>query len=130
MSSKIAILYRKASLIGTTLMTAFSGRVVGRDETGNTYYEQRRPANGTRARRWVIYNGAVEASRVPPEWHGWLHYTFDAPLDAQSKFHQPWQKPHQPNLTATDQAYHPPGSQAAGGVRDRATGDYQAWKPN
>lgn len=130
MSSKIAILYRKACLIGTTLMTAFSGRVVGRDAEGNTYYEQRRPAKGARSRRWVIYNGVAEPSRVPPEWHGWLHYTFDAPLESQSQFHQAWQKPHQPNLTATDQAYHPPGSQVAGGVRDRATGDYQAWKPN
>lgn len=130
MTAKPASLYQKISLIGTSLMTAFSGRVVGRDTAGNTYYEQRRPAKNSRARRWVIYNGAPEASRVPPEWHGWLHYTMDAPLEANSQYHQAWQKPHAPNLTATDAAYHPPGSQAAGGVRDRATGDYQAWKPN
>ena len=32
-----------------------------------------------RKRRWVIYNGYAEASKVPPDWHGWLHYTFDEP---------------------------------------------------
>ena len=30
-----------------------------------------------RRKRWVIYNGVVEASRVPADWHGWLHYTND-----------------------------------------------------
>ena len=26
-----------------------------------------------------IYNGTVEASRVPPDWHGWLHHTYAEP---------------------------------------------------
>ena len=40
------------------------------DEFGNRYYQ-----NKDGSRRWVIYNGTVEASRVPPDWHGWLHHT-------------------------------------------------------
>jgi NADH:ubiquinone oxidoreductase subunit len=71
----------------------------------------------------------VEASRVPPDWHGWLHHTYGepptrAPLKAKS-----FEAPHQPNLTGTDGAYRPDGSLAKGGVRPPATGDYQAWKP-
>lgn len=129
MKSQPASLYQKICLLGTFLTTAMTGRKVGADNQGNVYYEQRRVPVGRKARRWVVYHGARDASCVPPEWHGWLHYTFDAP-GATKKFEQPWQQPHQPNLTATDQAYHPPGSFAAGGVRDKATGDYQAWKPN
>ena len=70
------------------------------------------------------------ASRVPPDWHGWLHHTYAepptrAPLKARS-----FEKPHQPNLTGTDGAYRPDGSLAKGGIRPPATGDYQAWKPD
>ncbi len=46
------------------------------------------------------------------------------PLKARS-----WELEHQPNMTGTDGAYHPPGSLAAKGERPPATGDYQAWKP-
>ena len=126
----MASLYQNISLIGTRIATLLSGRVVGHDSAGNTYYEQRRAPKNGRAKRWVIYKDRAEASMVPPEWHGWLHYTFNAPLANDSVYHKPWQQPHQPNLTATDQAYRPPGAQAAGGQRAKATGDYQAWTPN
>ena len=69
--------------IGTSLFTALKGRLVGRDAEGNRYYEERRPRAGARQRRWVLYANQVEASRVPPEWHAWLHYTTDAPLPEQ-----------------------------------------------
>lgn len=128
----MASLYQNICLIGTALATAINGRKVGSDAFGNVYYEQRRAPKTGRAKRWVIYKGPRDASTVPPEWHGWLHYTFDAPLATDSVYHKPWQQPHQPNLTATDQAYRPPGAQAAngGGQRAKATGDYQAWQPN
>ena len=60
--------------LGTQLWTARHGTRVGEDEQGNVYYQ----TQGGK-RRWVIYNGEAEASRVPPEWHGWLHFTFDQP---------------------------------------------------
>ena len=34
---------------------------------------------GKTRRRWVIYKGYADASRVPSDWHGWLHHTFDTP---------------------------------------------------
>jgi NADH:ubiquinone oxidoreductase subunit len=106
------------------------GRLVGTDAQGNRYYEDRKGTGlHNRARRWVIYSGEPEASKVPPEWHGWLHHAYAAPLAAGSAYHKSWVKPHQPNLTGTAQAYLPPGHQLSGGQRAKATGDYEAWQP-
>ena len=113
--------------LGTRLFTLLRGRRVGNDDAGNVYYEERRPRPHLRARRWVAYAGAPEASKVPPEWHAWLHYTTDAPLPASGR--RPWQKPYLPNLTGTPAGYRPPGHDYLGGERARATGDYEAWTP-
>src|SRR4029079_17405969 len=59
---------------GTLLMTWWHGHFVGHDLFGNRYY-----SSEAGKRRWVIYSRTVEASRVPAEWHGWLHYTFELP---------------------------------------------------
>jgi NADH:ubiquinone oxidoreductase subunit len=110
--------------VGTHLNTWFRGRLAGEDVFGNRYYH-----SGDGQRRWVIYKGISEPSKVPPEWHGWLHYTVaDPPTVAPPKV-KPWEKEHLPNLTGTALAYRPPGSIAAGGERARSTGDYEAWKP-
>jgi NADH:ubiquinone oxidoreductase subunit len=77
----------------------------------------------------VIYNGLVEASRVPPSWHGWLHHTVDLPPVEEIYQPREWEKPHVPNLTGTPAAYRPPGSILASGRRPPATGDYQPWTP-
>ncbi len=68
--------------IGTRIMTWFRGELVGTDPYGNRYFRdksrralERGGGRFSRERRWVMYNGAAEASRVPPEWHGWLHHT-------------------------------------------------------
>jgi len=65
---------------GTQLWTWRFGELVGEDEQGNRYYRTKGrkidPSLGFE-RRWVIYNGYAEASRVPPSWHGWLHHTVD-----------------------------------------------------
>jgi NADH:ubiquinone oxidoreductase subunit len=109
---------------GTQLTTWWSGQFVGKDAFGNNYYQSK-----DKKRRWVVYAGTVEASRVPPDWHGWMHHTFAdpptiAPLPAQS-----FEKEHQPNLTGTSGAYHPDGSLWKEGKRAPATGDYEAWRP-
>ncbi len=113
--------------IGTLLFTWFKGRYVGSDAQGNRYYVERRAVRGRRARRWVLYNGVVEGSRVPAEWHAWLHYTVDAPLQPSPE--KPWIAEHKANATGTAQAYLPAGHDLMGGQRARATGDYQAWQP-
>jgi NADH:ubiquinone oxidoreductase subunit len=122
--------------LGTRLFTWLRGELVGIDQFGNRYYRDKyhRPlqhgaGRESRERRWVIYNGEPEASRVPPVWHGWLHYTFDeVPKDAGKK-QFPWQKDYLPNLTGTPFAYRPPGSVLRGGHRAAAVGDYEPWKP-
>jgi NADH:ubiquinone oxidoreductase subunit len=111
--------------LGTKLFTWRKGELVGTDSEGNRYYRER----GGR-RRWVIYSGDVEASRVPPEWHLWLHYTSDLPPSEQPLEVKSWEKEHVKNLTGTPQAYFPPGSLSASGKRSGATGDYEAWTPD
>ena len=115
--------------LGTTLFTRVRGELVGTDLAGNRYFQKRggRPAAG-RDRRWVLYEGEVEASKVPPEWHAWLHHTVADPPATEDKRYA-WEIAHQPNLTGTPGAYRPPGSVAARGRRPRATGDYEAWRP-
>jgi NADH:ubiquinone oxidoreductase subunit len=127
------ILFRSCAGM-TTAITLFTtwlkGEQVGEDHLGNKYYHERKaPAKGRRRRRWVIYNGEDEASRVPPEWHAWLHYTVDEIAVDAGRPHQDWQQEHLPNLTGTGLAYRPPGHTLAGGRRDKATGDYEAWAP-
>jgi NADH:ubiquinone oxidoreductase subunit len=114
---------------GATLATSFNtwrfGTLVGNDPFGNHYYQDR-----TGKRRWVIYNGTVEASRVPAEWHGWLHHTFRDPPTVDPPRIKPWEKEHRPNMTGTPGAYHPAGSLAESGVHAPAADDYESWKPN
>jgi len=114
--------------IGTRLYTMLRGEQVGSDEFGNKYYRNSTRLNG-RERRWVIYKGGKEASKIPPEWHAWVHHTVDAPLSEAAAQPENWQQSHLPNLTGTLNAYHPQGSDSRGGRRAAATGDYDAWSP-
>ena len=108
--------------LGTRFHTWRHGRRVGEDPLGNVYYQS---PDGSR--RWVIYNGEAEASRVPPEWHGWLHRTWDEPPTDLPLPHQPWEKEHIPNLTGTDLAYAPAGSIRR--IAPEPKTDYEAWTP-
>jgi hypothetical protein len=66
--------------LGTRIFTWRKGEKVGTDEFGNTYYRTRGgakdPALG-HERRWVIYKGEADASKIPPGWYGWMHHRFD-----------------------------------------------------
>lgn len=112
--------------IGTRLFTALHGELIGTDEFGNKYYTERKGPAGRKPRRWVLYDGRAEASKVPAEWHAWLHYMSDEPLP---QLKRAWKKPHAANLTGTSAAYLPQGHELRGGQRAKATGDYQAWQP-
>lgn len=118
--------------IGTHLLTWLFGEHVGTDEFGNRYYRARKRHLDRygRERRWVIYNGIVEASKVPPEWHAWLHHLSEVPLTEKVARRWPWQRRHEPNLTGTPLAYRPKGHDLRGGHRPHATGDYEAWTPD
>ena len=115
---------------GTWLNTRFTGSRVGEDGLGNVYYEASKPGPLGNRRRWVVYNGANDASRVPPEWHGWLHNSVDETPDVGLPPRRAFEKPPSVNLTGTTQAYRPKGALGAGERRAAATGDYEAWAPD
>ncbi|QGR02212.1 NADH:ubiquinone oxidoreductase [Ehrlichia ruminantium] len=73
-------------------------QLVGKDILGNRYYNS---LTKTGEKRWVIYNGKADPTKVPALWHIWLHYT-----DNQLPISQT-QNSHMPNLTGTKYAYHP-----------------------
>ena len=108
--------------VGTALWTRRKGTEVGRDDEGNIYY-----VNADKSRRWVIYNGEADASRVAPEWHGWLHHMWEEPPSKVPVPNKPWEKPHLPNLTGTPMAYAPAGSIRRTDPEPRS--DYEAWTP-
>ena len=54
---------------GTRLNTILFGKIVGSDDLGNKYYE------GKNGKRWVIYAGSIDASKIPVEWYSWMHFT-------------------------------------------------------
>ena len=107
---------------GTQLWTWRKGTNVGEDALGNVYY-----TNADKSRRWVIYNGPMEASRVEPAWHGWLHHTWEDTPVAKPLVHKAWEKPHTANLTGTAAAYAPAGSLRR--TIPAARSDYEAWTP-
>ncbi|MFY0679477.1 MAG: NADH:ubiquinone oxidoreductase subunit NDUFA12 [Thalassovita sp.] len=117
-----AVTWWDGQTLGTQLYTSRKGVKVGEDSQGNVFYETR---DGKR--RWVIFNGEIEASRVDPDWHGWLHHTFkESPTDRPME-HKTWEKPHMENQTGTTQAYAPIGSIRRAEPADRR--DYEAWTP-
>ena len=116
--------------IGTSLFSAMNGEKVGTDAQGNEYYRSKKRTPDGRERRWVIYNGANDASRVPAEWHGWLHGSYDALPESHLPPPRIWEVDYTPNLTGSAAAYRPQGALERGGRRAAATGDYEAWTPD
>ncbi|OCX64594.1 NADH dehydrogenase [Thioclava sp. SK-1] len=108
--------------LGTRFWTSRNGVKVGSDEQGNIFYQTK-----DTKRRWVIYNGESQASRVTPDWHGWLHHTYDEPPTTAPMAHKSWEKPHEENLTGTPAAYVPAGSLHR--AQPVARSDYEAWQP-
>lgn len=105
-------------------------RYIGEDQAGNRYYEAKARVGYKHPRRYVRYKTSIEATNVPPEWHGWLHYQSDViPAGRAQTYRREWQKPYEPNMTGTHQAYRPPGHILSGGKRAKATGDYEPWMP-
>ena len=117
-----AVTWWNGQTLNTQLFTWRRGVKVGEDDAGNMFYETK-----DRVKRWVIFNGEAEASRVSPDWHGWLHHTWDEPPTQTPLAHKTWEKPHQANLTGTAMAHAPAGSLR--GATPQLTSDYEAWVP-
>ncbi|MEI8395869.1 MAG: NADH:ubiquinone oxidoreductase subunit NDUFA12 [Rhodospirillaceae bacterium] len=126
---EIGSLLTKLDAVQIRLFSWRKGIPVGTDSFGNRYFRGRRPRYDGRERRWVMYNGAFEASKVPPEWYGWLHHTDNLPGTAESPHQKPWMKPHLANQSGTAAAYRPPGHPVSGGQRPKVAGDYEPWQP-
>lgn len=117
-----AVTWWDGATLNTRLWSWRTGQRVGEDGAGNVYYQ-----NADGSRRWVMFNGEAEASRVNPDWHGWLHHTFKEPPTRNPLPHMPWERPHVPNLTGTAQAYAPSGSIRR--MQPARKSDYEAWTP-
>ncbi len=115
--------------IGTSVFTSLKGEQVGTDAAGNRYYRSKKVKDGERERRWVIYDGANDASKVPAEWHGWLHGLGEDVPESFLPAPRIWETDYTPNATGSTGAYLPSGALQRGGRRARASGDYEAWSP-
>ena len=105
--------------LGTFLYTLFRGKYVGSDVFGNKYYIN------SNDRRWVIYKNNVESTKIPSEWHLWIHFlTEKKPSNDIKKFS--WQKKHEENLTGTKKAYKPEGLLSS--ESKKSMKKYETWK--
>ena len=106
--------------LGTFIYTFFTGKLIGRDKFGNKYY------SNSKGRRWVIYKDNIEASKIPPDWHSWIHFLkINKPSNEEKKFL--WQKQYEENLTGTARAYKPECSLTSGLKKNMKK--YEIWKP-
>jgi NADH:ubiquinone oxidoreductase subunit len=121
--------YFSKNSIQTRLLTMFAGELVGEDYFGNKYFQEKllfckynRPL-----RRWVLYKGMPEASKIPAQWFGWLHFTYERPLRDQAKYD--WIKPPQQNLTGTPESYYPSHQILKPDIAKIPPKRYESWQP-
>ncbi|PPR39192.1 MAG: hypothetical protein CFH29_00400 [Alphaproteobacteria bacterium MarineAlpha7_Bin1] len=113
------------------IYTFLFGNLVGYDMLGNHYYQRKsnnnRAANNGRSERWVVYNGVIEASFIPPMWHSWLHHnTDDFPSDGLTK---PNKKKIEAARSRVSKKYFPPGHMSLDKKRTQKKRNYQSWSP-
>ena len=101
------------------IFTLFFGKKIGHDQYGNVYYASQFLK---KQKRWVLYKGKLEASKIPANWEMWLRFIIDVPLINQDKFF--WQKDHIPNLTGTNFALY--SSKQKNIIKTH--NHYKAWK--
>ncbi len=102
---------------GTRIKTILFGKLIGSDEYGNKYYQNKK------GKRWVIYANEIDASKIPVEWYSWIHFMPNKIENIHKLDKHDWQKPHQPNLTGTDSAYYPNKNN-----KDATEKKYKSWK--
>ena len=115
--------------IGTLLYTWMFGKFVGEDEKGNKYYSSSNNYFDKKVKRWVIFKGEVEASKIPSHWHAWLHKIVDKP-PLKYKHKYDWQKNNKPNMTGTKEAYLPNSHPLSTSYENNSNNkDYDSWAP-
>ena len=104
---------------GTFLYTIFFGKKAGKDEFGNKYYTNK---NG---KRWVIYNGEINASKITSDWFSWIHNISNKIPHKINEKKYSWQKPHQENKTGTKSSFKP----NVISKNNKKFKKYESWKP-
>ena len=102
--------------LGTRITIFLFGKFVGKDDLGNKYYKTKK------GKRFIIYSGEVDASKIPNEWYSWMHFTPNKIEKTHELEKYDWQKPHQSNLTGTEKAYYP--NKNEDGIKKK----YSSWK--
>ena len=102
--------------LGTRFTIFFFGKFVGKDSHGNKYYQTKK------GKRFIVYNGEVDASKIPNEWYSWMHFTPNKIENKHELEKFEWQKPHKPNLTGSNDAYSPKTN------TDAVKKKYNTWK--
>lgn len=88
-----------------SLWVRFCNKQVGVDQFGNKYFIGRQKNYLGKQKRFVLYKGMAEGSKVPALWHAWLHHLSDKiPAGGESYV---WQREYVPNLTGTKYAHNP-----------------------
>ncbi len=118
---------------GTQLWTWRFGELVGQDEQGNRYYRTKgRKIDPTLGfeRRWVIYNGYAEASRIPPDM-AWLDASHRRRRADRRELHAA----RMGKAACAEHDGHTrrriarPARRWPAAAGPKATGDYQPWTP-
>ena len=110
-----------ADLTGSLKMNTFADEnperffQVGIDEDKNVYFQNKKDT-----KRWVIYSGVIESTKINPEWNNWLRFTSSSVPTFDQKYK--WQKEHTPNQTGTKKAYNPSKS------KNVISKKYTTWK--
>ncbi|KAK1262473.1 putative NADH dehydrogenase [ubiquinone] 1 alpha subcomplex subunit 12 [Acorus gramineus] len=126
--------YANCLLDGNLLQTkihSIGGKLVGVDQFGNKYYEKIENTQYGR-HRWVEYGdkSRYNASQVPPEWHGWLHFITDHTGDELLMLKpKRYGVAHKQNYSGAgdEYIYHSKGHALNPGQRDWTR--YQPWQP-
>lgn len=104
--------------LGLLLYTKLFGRYIDADIFGNSYYQTR---NSKKIKRWIIYNGLYDPSKIPAEWHAWLSFNKDSPPKRN-------QKNWIPNTTGTNFAQNQITS--IENIPQTALNYYDSWSPD
>ena len=102
-------------------------KFVGEDKFNNKFYSYL-DKKLNKERRYVIYKGEYEPSKVSPAWFTWLHYLTDIIPKEDVKYN--WQSFFsRENLTGTDKKYLPEGLKNSEEFTSKIK-TYEAWMPN
>ena len=65
----------------------------------------------------------MDATKIPVEWFSWIHFMPNRIEKIHDLKKYEWQKPHKPNTTGTESAYHPNKNK-----KDAVEKKYKSWK--